>query len=85
MISVRKLLGKEETDYDKLAEDTVIIHTVKEVINMLLVDQTHPELVCVAYYMKLELTWILANLVYANDKVCLELLTQGPLDDFGQR
>lgn len=45
----------------------MIVHTVKEVIGMLLVEHTHPELACVAYYMKLELTWILANMVYASD------------------
>ena len=46
---------------------------------MLLVEHTHPDLVFVAYYMKLELTWIIANLTYGSDHLCLDILTDGPI------
>ena len=52
---------------------------------MLLVEHTHPDLVFVAYYMKLELTWIIANLTYGSDHLCLDILTEGPINDSGQR
>jgi hypothetical protein len=35
--------------------------------------------------MKLELTWILANLTYGSDQVCLDILTDGPINDIGHR
>lgn len=68
-----------------MANDTVIVRTVKDMIGMLLTEQTNPELAFIAYYIKLEMMWILANLMYASDDVCYEILTEGPPNDEGQR
>jgi hypothetical protein len=85
VICIRKLLGQPDVDFDKVANETAIVRTVQQMIEMLLVDQINPDLAFVAYYIKLEMMWILANLMYASDDVCFSILTEGPPNEEGQR
>lgn len=45
---------------------------------MLSTELTQRELVFVAYYMRLEIAWILANLTYTSNEVCYEMMVEGP-------
>lgn len=36
------------------------------------------DLQCCTHYMKLEIAWILANLTFASDDVCVQLMTDQP-------
>jgi hypothetical protein len=78
LICIRKLLAQEgeKIDYEVVIQNTCIVQTLKELANILFTDQQSPDIKFAAYYMRLEVSWILANLFYTKEEVCMSILTE---------
>lgn len=74
---MRKLLSQsqKQIDYENVVNQTGLILTLKELVRCLFVDQVSSDVMFAAYYMKLEVCWILANLFYSKEEVCMHILT----------
>lgn len=80
LIAIRKLLSQSANPpVELITKNTELINYLKEILMFLHQDFSNPDIIFVAYYMKLEITWILTNLCYGPAEISMVLLTEGQI------